>query len=239
MKQIKIFVLAAIAMLGFSMCSQNKPAETVEEAVDSCAVMPEYPGGMEGVIAFCTENLKYPVQAEEVGMEGRVLVSFVIEKDGSVADVTVEESADSLLDAEAVRVISAMDNWTPGQNEAGEAVRVRMVVPVNFMLDGSRDDVDQLPEFPGGLEAYVKFMQDNLNYPKECEEKGEEGRVLVEVLIDKEGNVTNVELKKSVNELLDAEALRVVKSMPKWTPGQDGGEAVDVKYVIPVTFRLQ
>lgn len=239
MKQIKIFVLAAIAMLGFSMCSQNKPAETVEEAVDSCAVMPEYPGGMEGVIAFCTENLKYPVQAEEVGMEGRVLVSFVIEKDGSVADVTVEESADSLLDAEAVRVISAMDNWTPGQNEAGEAVRVRMVVPVNFMLDGSRDDVDLLPEFPGGLEAYVKFMQDNLNYPKECEEKGEEGRVLVEVLIDKEGNVTNVELKKSVNELLDAEALRVVKSMPKWTPGQDGGEAVDVKYVIPVTFRLQ
>lgn len=239
MKLIKIFVLAAIAMLGFSMCSQNKPAETVEEAVDSCAVMPEYPGGMEGVIAFCTENLKYPVQAEEVGMEGRVLVSFVIEKDGSVADVTVEESADSLLDAEAVRVISAMDNWTPGQNEAGEAVRVRMVVPVNFMLDGSRDDVDQLPEFPGGLEAYVKFMQDNLNYPKECEEKGEEGRVLVEVLIDKEGNVTNVELKKSVNELLDAEALRVVKSMPKWTPGQDGGEAVDVKYVIPVTFRLQ
>lgn len=239
MKQIKIFVLAAIAMLGFNMCSQNKPAETVEEAVDSCAVMPEYPGGMEGVIAFCTENLKYPVQAEEVGMEGRVLVSFVIEKDGSVADVTVEESADSLLDAEAVRVISAMDNWTPGQNEAGEAVRVRMVVPVNFMLDGSRDDVDQLPEFPGGLEAYVKFMQDNLNYPKECEEKGEEGRVLVEVLIDKEGNVTNVELKKSVNELLDAEALRVVKSMPKWTPGQDGGEAVDVKYVIPVTFRLQ
>lgn len=239
MKQIKIFVLAAIAMLGFSMCSQNKPTETVEEAVDSCAIMPEYPGGMEGVIAFCTENLKYPVQAEEVGMEGRVLVSFVIEKDGSVADVTVEESADSLLDAEAVRVISAMDNWTPGQNEAGEAVRVRMVVPVNFMLDGSRDDVDQLPEFPGGLEAYVKFMQDNLNYPKECEEKGEEGRVLVEVLIDKEGNVTNVELKKSVNELLDAEALRVVKSMPKWTPGQDGGEAVDVKYVIPVTFRLQ
>lgn len=239
MKQIKIFVLAAITMFGFSMCSQNKPVETVEEAVDSCAVMPEYPGGMEGVIAFCAENLKYPVQAEEVGMEGRVLVSFVIEKDGSVADVAVEESADSLLDAEAVRVISAMGNWTSGQNEAGEAVRVRMVVPINFVLDGSREDVDQLPEFPGGLEAYMKFMQDNLKYPKECEEKGEEGRVLIQVVIDKEGNVTNAELKKSVNELLDAEALRVVKSMPKWIPGQDGGEAVDVKYVIPVTFRLQ
>jgi TonB family protein len=239
MKQIKIFVLAAITMFGFSMCSQNKPVVTVEEAVDSCAVMPEYPGGMEGVIAFCAESLKYPVQAEEVGMEGRVLVSFVIEKDGSVADVAVEESADSLLDAEAVRVISAMGNWTPGQNEAGEAVRVRMVVPINFVLDGSREDVDQLPEFPGGLEAYMKFMQDNLKYPKECEEKGEEGRVLIQVVIDKEGNVTNAELKKSVNELLDAEALRVVKSMPKWIPGQDGGEAVDVKYVIPVTFRLQ
>lgn len=239
MKQIKILVLAAITMFGFSMCSQNKPAETVEEAVDSCAVMPEYPGGMEGVIAFCAENLEYPVQAEEVGLEGRVLVGFVIEKDGSVADVTVEESADSLLDAEAVRVVSAMGNWTPGQNEAGEAVRVRMTVPINFMLDGSRDDVDQLPEFPGGLEAYVKFMQDNLKYPEECEAKGEEGRVLIQAVIDKEGNVTMPEIKKSANELFDAEALRVVKAMPKWTPGQDGGEAVDVKYVIPVTFRLK
>lgn len=239
MKQIKIFVLAAIAMLGFSMCSQNKPAETVEEAVDSCAVMPEYPGGMEGVVAFCAENLKYPVQAEEVGMEGRVLVSFVVEKDGSVADVAVEESADSLLDTEAVRVVSAMGNWTPGQNEAGEAVRVRMVVPINFLLDGSREDVDQLPEFPGGMEAYFKFMQDNLKYPEECEAKGEEGRVLIQVVIDKEGNVTMPEIKKSANELFDAEALRVVKAMPKWTPGQDGGEAVDVKYVVPVTFRLK
>lgn len=239
MKQIKILVLAAITMFGFSMCSQNKSSETVEEAVDSCAVMPEYPGGMEGVMAFCAENIKYPVQAEEVGLEGRVLVGFVIEKDGAVTDVAVEESADSLLDAEAVRVISAMGNWTPGQNESGEAVRVKMVIPINFVLDGSRDDVEQMPEFPGGLEAYVKFMQDNLKYPKECEDNAEEGRVLIQVVIDEEGNVTNAEVKKSVNELFDAEALRVVNAMPKWTPGQDGGEAVAVKYVIPVTFRLK
>ena len=238
MKQIKIFVLAAIAVMGLTMCSQNKPAAE-EEPVESCAVMPEYPDGTEGLMAFFAENLQYPVQAEEVGLEGRVLVNFVVEKDGSVSNVEVAESVDSLLDAEAVRVVELMKAWTPGKNEAGEAVRVKYTVPVNFMLDGSRDEVEQMPEFPGGMDAYIQFMNDNLKYPAECEANKIEGRVLVQVVIDKEGNVTNVELKKSVNEQLDAEALRVVKAMPKWTPGQDGGEAVDVKYVIPVTFRLQ
>ena len=229
MKQVKIFLLAAITVMGLSMCSENKKSAVAEdEPVDSCAVMPEFPGGQEALMAFINDNIKYPTQAVEVGLEGRVVCDFIIEKDGSVNNVKVAESADSLLDAEAVRVLNSMSAWTPGQN-----------VPVTFMLDGTRDQVEQQPEFPGGMEAYLDFMAKNIKYPAECEKNGVEGRVLVDVVIDEEGNVTEPKVKKSVDPLLDAEALRVVKMMPKWTPGMNEGKAVKVLYTVPFTFRLK
>ncbi len=240
MKQVKIFLLAAITVMGLSMCSENKKSAVAEdEPVDSCAVMPEFPGGQEALMAFINDNIKYPTQAVEVGLEGRVVCDFIIEKDGSVSNVKVAESADSLLDAEAVRVLTSMSAWTPGQNESGEAVRVKYVIPVTFMLDGTRDQVEQQPEFPGGMEAYLDFMAKNIKYPAECEKNGVEGRVLVDVVIDEEGNVTEPKVKKSVDPLLDAEALRVVKMMPKWTPGMNEGKAVKVLYTVPFTFRLK
>ncbi len=236
MKAIKIAVIAALTVFGFSMCSQNKQVNVPEEPIDSCAVMPEFPGGVDSLISFIGQNIIYPEQAEEVGLEGRVLVKFVVEKDGSIGDVEIAETADSLLDAEALRVVNSLPSWTPGQNEAGDAVRVKYQLPINFILEGTRDKISVNPEFPGGLEAFAKFMGENIKYPKECVEKGIEGRVLIDIIIDKEGNVTEPKVKKSVDPLLDAEALRVVKAMPKWTPGMKDGNAVSVKYTIPVTF---
>ncbi len=238
MKVIKIAVIAALTVLGFSMCSQNKQADVLEEAVDSCAVVPEFPGGANALLTYLKENIHYPKQAEEVGLEGRVIVKFVIEKDGSIGDVEITESADSLLDAEAARVINAMPAWTPGQNEAGEAVRVKYTIPITFTLEGTRDKISEAPMFAGGMEAYVKFMSENIKYPKECVEKGIQGRVLVDIIIDQKGNVTEPKVKKSVDPLLDAEALRVVKAMPKWTPGMKDGAPVSVSYTVPVTFTL-
>ena len=239
MMKMKAFLLAAIAVMGLTMCTQNKQAATESEPVDSTAVMPEFPGGQEALIAYLGKNIKYPAQAEEVGMEGRVVCTFVVEADGTVSNVEVAESADSLLDAEAVRVLSDMPAWEAGKNEAGEAVRVKYTIPVSFLLDGSRDEADQMPEFPGGQEALMKFIADNVKYPAECEEKSIEGRVLVRFVIDEQGNVTNPIVVKPVDSLLDAEALRVIKLMPKWAPGQNEGKAVAVNYTVPFTFRLQ
>lgn len=239
MKPIMTFALAVIVVTSLSMCTQSKHSSSDEDLVDSCAVMPEFPGGQKALMDFIDNNVQYPVLAEEVGLEGNVLVGFIIEKDGSVSHVTVKESADSLLDAEAVRVVNAMPAWTPGHNEAGDAVRVRCVLPVTFQLDGSRDRIDQMPEFPGGISAYIDYMGKNLNYPAECEEKGVQGRVLVSVVIDEKGNVTHPKVLNSAHPLLMAEALRVVKMMPQWTPGKNEGKETAVTYVIPVTFRLQ
>lgn len=239
MRKMKTILLAAVAVMGLTMCTQNKQTATVDEPVDSCAVMPEFPGGTDSLVAYLASNVQYPQKAMEVGMEGRVLVKFVVEKDGSVSNVEVTEPFDSLLDAEAVRVVSALPNFTPGTNEAGEAQRVNFVVPIVFLMPDMEEKVDEKPEFPGGMDGYVKFMNDNMKYPAECEEKHIEGRVLIRMTIDEKGNVANPVLLKSVDPLLDAEAMRVVKLMPKWKPAINEGKPIAVKYVVPITFRLE
>ena len=104
--------------------------------------------------------------------------------------------------------------------------------------EGAFDVVEQMPEFPGGAAGMMKFIAENVKYPEEAYSKGIEGRVLVQFIIEKDGSVTNVKVIKKVNDALDAEAVRVVKAMPKWKPGKQNGREVRVKYTIPVSFRL-
>ena len=100
------------------------------------------------------------------------------------------------------------------------------------------DIVEQYTEFPGGYSALTEWIDDNLKYPAELAEQNIQGRVIVQFVVDKDGNVTNPTVKRSVDPQLDAEALRVVKAMPKWTPGKKNGQAVSVKYTMPVMFAL-
>ena len=96
-----------------------------------------------------------------------------------------------------------------------------------------------MPAYPGGMEELMKFLQTHVKYPKEAEEKGQQGRVLVTFVVEKNGSITNAKVVKSVSPELDAEALHVVNMMPRWTPGKQRGEAVRVKFTIPIVFRLQ
>ena len=100
------------------------------------------------------------------------------------------------------------------------------------------DVVEQMPEFPGGVEEMMKFLAANVKYPEEAYSQGIEGRVVLTFIVEVDGTITNVKVSKKVNELLDAEAIRVVNSMPKWKPGKQNGKEVRVKYTIPVIFRL-
>ena len=94
-------------------------------------------------------------------------------------------------------------------------------------------------EFPGGMGALVQFLQAETRYPKEAMDQNIQGTVLVEFIIDKEGNVTNVNVLKSAHPLLDAEAVRVCRAMPQWTPAQDGeGKYVKSTYQLPFTFEF-
>lgn len=105
---------------------ENKVFDVVEE-------MPSFPGGMGALMSWLSQNIKYPVIAAENGVQGRVIVQFVVEKDGSVTDVHVAKSVDPSLDKEATRVVKAMPKWNPGKQN-GSAVRVKYTVPVSFKL---------------------------------------------------------------------------------------------------------
>ena len=95
--------------------------------------MPMFPGGESALLSYIGKSVKYPVIAQENGIQGRVIVSFVVEKDGSVADATVVRGVDPSLDKEALRVVNAMPKWTPGK-QRGKPVRVKYTLPVTFRL---------------------------------------------------------------------------------------------------------
>ena len=113
------------------------------DVFDVVEEMPQYPGGPQALIKFLGENVKYPAEAEKAGIQGRVIVTFVVEKDGSISQPTVVKSVNPLLDAEAIRVISAMPNWKPGKQN-GKVVRVKYTVPLSFNLDGRGEEIDHL-----------------------------------------------------------------------------------------------
>ena len=112
------------------------PVEEEEEEVVFVVVesMPEFPGGQQALFKYLSENVKYPVIAQENGIQGRVICQFVVNKDGSIVDVEVVRSGgDASLDKEAIRVIKSMPKWKPGK-QRGKPVRVKYTVPVNFKL---------------------------------------------------------------------------------------------------------
>ncbi len=98
--------------------------------------------------------------------------------------------------------------------------------------------VEQMPEFPGGYKEMMKYIEQNMRYPEEAKKAGTQGRVVVQFLVNKNGAISDVSVLHSVDRLLDAEAVRLVRSMPKWKPGMQKGKAVTVKYTIPMMFRL-
>ena len=99
--------------------------------------------------------------------------------------------------------------------------------------------VEQEPEFPGGTKALMEYISKNLRYPAFAAENGIQGRVTLSFVVEKDGSVTDIQELRSPSEDLTKEAKRVVQSMPKWKPGKQRGKPVRVKYMLPVTFRLQ
>lgn len=98
---------------------------------------------------------------------------------------------------------------------------------------------ETMPQFPGGREVLMKYLAANIKYPASAVKGKKEGRVIVTFIVQKDGSITHAKIVRSIDPELDAEALRVVKGMPKWTPGTQLGKPVSVKYTLPVKFSLQ
>ena len=130
--------------------------------------------------------------------------------------------------------------------DAKEKVETDVITTIVKQIPDSLKDnqevfmiVEQLPTFPEGEEAFSKFLSENIVYPQQAREAGIEGRVMVGFIVESDGEITNVKVLRSIDPVLDEEAIRVIKMMPKWNPGKLQGKAVRVQYQVPITFSLQ
>lgn len=141
-------------------------------------------------------------------------------------NISCSQDASQTEDAkeEVVAPVSPEAKEAPADSTAKEEV---------FMV------AEQMPEFPGGMKEMLKFLQENVKYPENAMKNNVQGRVIVQFVIEKDGTPTEFKVLRSVDPDLDAEALRVLQTMPKWKPGMQRGEVVRVKYTVPVSFKLQ
>ena len=189
------------------------------------------------------DEIVYEVQpeeqlvAEETVMNSEKFTAYEMEDD---APEQVTKTQDEVAQSDVA--IGAID-YDQGSDEAEHVLKVneKVVDEVPPAVEETKifEVVEQMPSFPGGDAALMQFLSKNIKYPVVAEENGIQGRVIATFVVERDGSITDVKVVKSVDPSLDKEAVRVLKSMPKWIPGKQNGSAVRVKYTVPVTFRLQ
>ena len=239
-------VLAADMTNNTHLSLSSKSREMNEQVFTVVEKMPSFPGGDAELLKYIATNIKYPKESQDNGEQGRVICSFIVGRDGSVNNPEVLRGVTPLLNEEAVRVINTMPRWNPGM-QRGKAVAVKYTVPITFRLKSPVEEakeetltvVDVMPQYPGGDRELLKFIAQSIKYPTDAQEAGVQGRVICSFVVDKKGNIVEPKIIRGIDPSLDAEALRVIGMMPRWTPGRQNGKAVRVLYTVPITFRLQ
>lgn len=157
----------------------------------------------------------------------------------TIVETKVSESVGRLLPGQSVSKDFLRQKGKAAMQQADE-----LGVTGNAPKDSLKDEepifevVEQMPSFPGGIEAVMQYIAKNIRYPAEAQKGKVQGRVVVSFIVGKTGDIRKVHVLRSVDPALDAEAVRVIGSMPKWTPGMQRGKAVAVRYTMPVMFRL-
>lgn len=161
------------------------------------------------------------------------------------------QSPDESLWQEARRVIASSPRWKPGE-QRGEKVRVKYTLPVDFQITkpetaseaGNPDEepflrVETMPQFAGGgLDKFREWVQMHMRYPAEALEKNAYGMVVISFVVEKDGSVSTLRTHQSPDKSLADEVSRVIRSAPKWTPGAQRGQAVRVRFTLPVSFAV-
>ena len=164
--------------------------------------------------------------------------------------VTIQEKPQPIEKPKIVTQITVMDNDTQIDDPIVIDVSIKDDEPIEptIIIDIDDEDiveetpfilVETMPEFPGGMNKMMEYVARNVKYPQMARESGIQGRVFVTFIVEKDGSITNVALLRGIGGGCDEEAMRVVRSMPKWSPGLQCGRAVRVSYNLPVNFKLQ
>ena len=252
MKKLLVSFLVSMGIVSVVGAQERLPYQLVEEK-------PLFNGGdIKAFVHWVNSCTVYPQEMKAAGIQGRVIVQFIVEADGCISNVEALRALDPVLDAEAVRAVSSSPKWTPGKQQ-GNAVSVICSIPVFFYLKENSEAhqpsaapsvegvetiplklVEEKPSFRGGnANDFSYWVNSHLVYPDDAKAEGIQGKVALQFTVDTDGSVINVKVLKGVYPSLDAEAVRVVSSSPKWIPGKQGGKAVRVTYTFPVIFGLR
>jgi protein TonB len=239
---ISMLFVAAVAVVAYiGLAAYNSYQETQKARFEAEMEASLLEQKTQSKVEKKTEVPKIEVQKVEKVKSSIAFTPPVIKKDDEVKPEEEMKSQDELNENKTA--IGAFD--VKGNDEEGGTVlkAVEEIAapepPKHEEENKVFDVVEQMPSFPGGPAALMKYLSENMRYPAVAEENGIQGRVTVQFVVEKDGSVTDVRTMKSVDPALDREAERVVKSMPKWIPGKQNGSAVRVKYFVPVVFRLQ
>lgn len=227
-----------------------------EEERDNCAEKKQ--------VEFIVKELQYPDAAQEKGIEGTVVIYFIVEVDGTITDAMIIEDLGGGCSEEALRVVNSMPKWTPGAIK-GKLTPIERALFVKF---GAGSDtlqkpasspreiftiVQEMPRFPGcedmeghhdvkkkcAQEKMLEYIYTNIQYPEEARKNKIQGVVFVSFVVEADGLITRAKILRSVGEEIDKEALRVINSMPKWTPGKQRNQPLRVQFTLPVRFKLE
>ena len=205
-----MLLLGGFCSLLQAQTEENKVYKVVDQ-------MPSFPGGASSLINYLSNQIIYPVDAKENGLEGKVVCSFIVGTDGSVTDVRVVKSVEPSLDKEAVRVVMGMPKWRPGMQN-GKAVRVKYNIPVTFRLrptdytptknlqddntfantdvvddnDSIYEKVDVVPSYPEGEAQFQEIASKTIKYPQLAEDNNVDGVVHLSFVVEKDGSISNV-----------------------------------------------
>ena len=235
--------------------------------------MPQFLGGEEALTQYINRNVKYPADAFQKGIQGKLIVRFTVNESGKIGNVEIIRALCPSIDAEGIRVIKSLPDFTPGEQN-GKKVAVWYTMPIIFRLDDGHDShkgtytvVEKMPQFPGGEEALLQYINRNVKYPIEAMKTGTQGKVIVRFIVSETGKVENATAVKSIIEnvkkvgevvvvgygnqtdvktqaaetnmvLLEKEANRIISSLPDFIPGEQNSKKVAVFYTLPITFRL-
>lgn len=238
---ISIIIVVVVALLAFSVIAIKKIVDANTEKVASTQVTELSNLEQKQKKAEVKKQIKVQ-EPEKVVERVKSSVKFtapVIKKDSEVKPEDEIKTQDQLMQNKAA--IGSFD--VKGNDDAnGEVLKAKEVIaqpePPKVEENKVFDMVEEMPSFPGGPAALMQFLQSNTHYPAVAQENGVQGRVTVSFVVEKDGSVTDVQVARSADPSLDKEAIRVVKSMPRWTPGRQNGSTVRVKFNVPVTFRL-
>ncbi|KAA9345559.1 energy transducer TonB [Adhaeribacter soli] len=239
---LALFILLASGLSSNTQARQTKP-QNLDKVYVVAEQMPVFPGGEAAIKQYFDNALA----TRKFTTSGTVTLSLVIDKTGQPKDIEVGTGISTEANAFVLETAKKMPKWQPGRQK-GQPVNVRLNLPVTVPMPERVEteeeknlifvSVEQSPEFPGGFNVMYEYFGKSIIYPPAAQKNKIEGRVMAQFVVWKDGLIKEPKILRGLSPEIDAEALRVIKAMPKWKPGKQNGREVNVRMVIPINFKL-